>query len=149
MSGKFTYQLPENVTEVHELYLEDVDWNRKGRKKLKLNKTEYQAFRSLVHNRNVEWEAVFRLFQEKPVSLDKLLMGGGFSEDRKRILRSELQSAGLFGFFMDRAFRISAAFVYLKNEAAQSRSVPLSGHRICGSAGQHGEGTLWQPIPDL
>lgn len=61
MSGKFTYQLPENVTEVHELYLEDVDWNRKGRKKLKLNKTEYQAFHSLVHNRNVEWEAVFRL----------------------------------------------------------------------------------------
>ncbi|EOS38136.1 DUF3492 domain-containing protein [Lachnospiraceae bacterium] len=78
MSGKFTYQLPENVTEVHELYLEDVDWNRKGRKKLKLNKTEYQAFHSLVHNRNVEWEAVFRLFQEKPVSLDKLLMGEDF-----------------------------------------------------------------------
>ena len=78
MSGKFTYQLPENVTEVHELYLEDVDWNRKGRKKLKLNKTEYQAFRSLVHNRNVEWEAVFRLVQEKPVSLDKLLMGEDF-----------------------------------------------------------------------
>ena len=78
MSGKFTYQLPENVTEVHELYLEDVDWNRKGRKNLKVNKTEYQAFRSLVHNRNVEWEAVFRLFQEKPVSLDKLLMGEDF-----------------------------------------------------------------------
>lgn len=25
-SGKFVYELPENVTEVHELYLEDVDW---------------------------------------------------------------------------------------------------------------------------
>lgn len=78
MSGKFTYQIPENVTEVHELYLEDADWNRKGRKKLKLNKSEYQAFRSLVHNRRVEWESVFRLFQEKPVSLDKLLMGEDF-----------------------------------------------------------------------
>lgn len=30
VSGKFIYELPENVTEVHELYLEDVDWNRKG-----------------------------------------------------------------------------------------------------------------------
>ncbi len=78
MSGKFTYQIPENVTEVHELYLEDADWNRKGRKKLKLNKSEYQAFRSMVHNRRVEWESVFRLFQEKPVSLDKLLMGEDF-----------------------------------------------------------------------
>ena len=25
ISGKFLYQLPENVTEVHELYLQDVD----------------------------------------------------------------------------------------------------------------------------
>ena len=24
--GKFMYQLPDNVTEVYELYLEDVDW---------------------------------------------------------------------------------------------------------------------------
>lgn len=78
LSGKFTYELPENVTEVHELYLEDVDWNQKGRKKLKLNKAEYQAFRSLVRGRRIEWEAVFRLFQEKPVSLDKLLMGEDF-----------------------------------------------------------------------
>ncbi len=78
MSGKFTYQLPENVTEVHELYLEDLDWNQKGRKKLKLNETEYQALRSLIRNRRIEWETVFRMFQEKPVSLDKLLMGEDF-----------------------------------------------------------------------
>ena len=25
-SGKFAYELPENVTEVYEVYLEDVDW---------------------------------------------------------------------------------------------------------------------------
>ena len=24
--GRFVYDLPENLTEVHELYLEDVDW---------------------------------------------------------------------------------------------------------------------------
>ena len=33
LSGKFTYELPENVSEVHELYLEDADWNRKGRRR--------------------------------------------------------------------------------------------------------------------
>lgn len=78
MSGKFTYELPENVTEVHELYLEDVDWNRKGWRSLKLNHDEHRALRSLVRNHRVEWEAVFRLFQEKPVSLDRLLMGEDF-----------------------------------------------------------------------
>ncbi len=78
LSGRFTYELPENVTEVHELYLEDVDWNKKGQKKLKLNKSQYQAFRSLVRGRRIEWEAVFRLFQDTPVSLDRLLMGEDF-----------------------------------------------------------------------
>ncbi len=78
LSGKFTYELPENVSEVHELYLEDADWNRKGRRRCRLSKAEYQAFRSLVRNRRVEWETVFRMFQEKPISLDKFLMGEDF-----------------------------------------------------------------------
>ena len=78
MSGKFTYELPENVTEVHELYLEDVDWNRKGRRKHTLNKDEYRALRSLVLNQRVEWEVLFRMFQEKGISLDRLLMGPDF-----------------------------------------------------------------------
>ena len=49
-SAKFIYQLPENVTEVHELYLQDVDWNNKGRRMHRLNKKEYGAMRSLILN---------------------------------------------------------------------------------------------------
>ncbi len=78
LSGKFIYELPENVTEVHELYLQDVDWNRKGRKAMRLNTEEYHALRSLVLNQRVEWEVLFNLFQDKPISLDKLLMGEDF-----------------------------------------------------------------------
>ena len=29
LRGKFVYDLPENVVEVHELYLEDADWRPK------------------------------------------------------------------------------------------------------------------------
>ena len=77
-SGKFIYQLPENVTEVHELYLQDVDWNRKGRQKHRLNKKEYAALRSLIMNQRVDWETLFELFQKRRISLDKLLMGEDF-----------------------------------------------------------------------
>ena len=77
-SGKFIYQMPENVAEVHELYLQDVDWNRKGWHRHRLNKREYTAMRSLVMNREVDWETLFRLFQKGGVSLDKLLMGEDF-----------------------------------------------------------------------
>jgi len=78
LSGKFIYQLPENVTEVHELYLQDVDWEQKGRRKMRLTHEEYRALRSLVLNQRVEWEVLFHLFQEKAISLDKLLMGEDF-----------------------------------------------------------------------
>ncbi len=79
-SGKFVYKLPENVTEVHELYLQDVDWdrNRKGWHKYELNRQECAALRSLVLNRQVDWDTLFELFQNKRVSLDKLLMGEDF-----------------------------------------------------------------------
>ena len=32
LSGKFAYELPENVTQVHEVYLEDFDWDGAGGK---------------------------------------------------------------------------------------------------------------------
>lgn len=76
--GKFQFELPENVWEVHELYLNDTDWRNGKRRKARLNKEEFQALRSLVLNRDVEWEAIFQLFQEKIGSVNDLLMGPDF-----------------------------------------------------------------------
>ena len=50
-SGKFAYELPENVTEVHEVYLEDVDWGSVNKhNKTRLSEKEYHALRSLILN---------------------------------------------------------------------------------------------------
>lgn len=77
--AKFKYELPENVTEVHELYLEDFDWVKKKRgKPLKLNKEEYDALRSLLMNQNVKWTEIFHLFSKKRLCLNQLLMGEDF-----------------------------------------------------------------------
>ena len=63
LSGKFAYELPENVTEVHELYLEDVDWGSVNKRhKTRLNQNEYHAIRSLLLNQEVEWEEIFDFF---------------------------------------------------------------------------------------
>ncbi len=77
-SGRFVYELPENVTEVHELYLEDYDWSRKSRRKKSMSKKEYNAFRSLLLNQQVDWETLFDLFQKKSLSVNDLLMSVGF-----------------------------------------------------------------------
>lgn len=79
-SGKFSYELPENVTEVHEVYLEDVDWGistSKSRRK-KLKEKQYRALRSLVLNQHVEWNTIFELFHDKSLSINDLLMGPNF-----------------------------------------------------------------------
>ncbi len=77
-SGKFVYELPENVAEVHELYLEDYDWSVKRGRKKALSKKEYRAFRGLLLNQQVDWETLFDLFQKKTLSVNNLLMSVDF-----------------------------------------------------------------------
>lgn len=77
--GKFVYDLPDNVTEVHELYLEDSDWKKKKKwRKKRMSKKEYHALQSLLLNRQVEWETLFDFFQNGEHSISDLLMGEDF-----------------------------------------------------------------------
>lgn len=78
LRGKYVYDLPENVTEVHELYLEDSDWGKKKRHTKRMNKKEYHALRSLLLNQNVEWDVLIDLFQTREFSISDLLMGEDF-----------------------------------------------------------------------
>ena len=132
LSGKFTYELPENVSEVHELYLEDADWNRKGRRRCRLSKAEYQAFRSLVRNRRVEWETVFRMFQEKPISLDKFLMG----EDFLKIVRESYDMHYSQRVFSDFLWTIRS--VYLPLLFALKMKLPKADLYHCVATGYAG-----------
>lgn len=80
ISKKFVYELPENVSQLYELYLDDYEWNQKRKKikKAKLNKKEYAALRSLILNQQVQWESLFELFQKPSTSIEGILMGEDF-----------------------------------------------------------------------
>lgn len=79
LSGKFAYELPENVTEVHELYLEDADWGSVNRRhKTRLSQKQYHALRSLILNHEIDWDTMFDFFHEQQVSINQLLMGEDF-----------------------------------------------------------------------
>lgn len=77
---KFSYELPDNLTEVYEAYLEDFDWGhkRKSGKRTQLNKEEYRALRSILLDEDVDWDTIFAMFQKKHFSVDDLLMGADF-----------------------------------------------------------------------
>ena len=73
--GKYAYELPQNVSAVYELYLDDVDWGgSKKRHKHRLKKEQYQALRSLLLDQDIEWNVLFDLFRKEDVSLNALLM---------------------------------------------------------------------------
>lgn len=78
LRGKYVYELPPNVREVHEVYLNDVDWGKKRMHKHRMNKKEYQALRSLLLGQKIEWENLFEFFQKKDISLNGMLMGKDF-----------------------------------------------------------------------
>lgn len=78
MRGKYVYELPPNVKEIHEVYLNDSDWVGKRMRKSRMKKKEYHALRSLLLDQNIEWEALFDFFQKQDISLNGLLMGKDF-----------------------------------------------------------------------
>lgn len=77
MRGKFAYELPENVTQVYELYLDDVEWEDHKRK-AKVSKKEYQELLKMMLNQQADWNVIFDFFQKKQISLNAFLMGKDF-----------------------------------------------------------------------
>lgn len=86
LSGKFVYELPENLTQVYEVYLEDYDWSirQKERHNKRLKKEEYEELLHMVLNQKTNWDVLFELFHKKELSLDDLLMGPDFLEIAKK-----------------------------------------------------------------
>ncbi len=78
--GKFVYELPENVSEVREIYVQDVDWvgHKKRKRRFRLNKKDSQALRSLILNEEINWRGVFEFFHDSHFSINDLLMGKDF-----------------------------------------------------------------------
>ena len=71
---KFAYELPNNVIEVREAYIQDEDYEMKG-SKLKFTKKEKES---------VEWEVIFRYFEKNRVSLNQFLASEEFLEMSRR-----------------------------------------------------------------
>lgn len=81
--GKFKYTLPDNLTEVYEVYLNDREWNSRAKKnyrKARLSAKNVAALSSLLIGKDTDWETLTALLQNQKLSLDALLMGPDFLE---------------------------------------------------------------------
>ena len=62
MSGQFKYTLPENVTAVHEIFLNDAFAGSKEAGREKFSARELEALSTLVRCEDIDWETIFTIF---------------------------------------------------------------------------------------
>lgn len=113
---KFLYKIPDNVTEIREIYLIDDDYVSKRRNRLKLSKNEYNALESLFFGKEVDWEAIFRFFQNTNLSLDQLLMSKYFLEMTNKFYNKNFDNAVFTDFLWTMRSMFLPLFLILKNK---------------------------------
>lgn len=72
--GKFKYEIPSNVIEIHELSLSDSLKLQGKRGKVNLTKDEYIELKNFISGEAVDWNTLFNLFQNKKMNPISLLM---------------------------------------------------------------------------
>lgn len=78
--GKFVYELPENLTAVYEVYLQDKNWGRRRKRgrRFRLEKEQYASLRSVILNQEADWDPLLEMFRGQKRSVDDLVMGEDF-----------------------------------------------------------------------
>ncbi len=88
--GKFFYELPGNVTEIHELFLDDALKVRAVRgQKFHLTPEQIQALSELMDCGRPDWEELFRLYQEQHMNPAGFLMSEAFLDILKQLCREK------------------------------------------------------------
>lgn len=76
---EFKYKIPDNVSEMKEVYLLDDDIvQKRKRSNISMNTREYEAFHSLMFGEFVDWNVIFDFFRSRNVSTNALLSGKHF-----------------------------------------------------------------------
>lgn len=78
--GKYKYELPKNVVEVCEVFLDDALKLRlkDSKRKLKFTDEEYLELKKLFEGEKLDWDVLFNLFQEKQINPVNMMMSQVF-----------------------------------------------------------------------
>lgn len=117
LRGKFVYEMPENVSEVREIYLQDVDWvgkKKRRKKKFKLRKKDYDAIRSMIMNENIDWNTIFHFFSEQNFSINEFLMGNDFLQMVKELYIKRYENVTFSDFLWSMRSMYLPLFLCLK-----------------------------------
>lgn len=99
--GKFKFELPLNVVEVHEVFLDSALklHLHKRNANLKLSENELSALKNLFAARNPDWDTLFDLFQSGRTDPITLLMSPLFLDQLIEVCRSDFPYVAFTDFF--------------------------------------------------
>ena len=117
-SGKFVYELPENVSQVYEVYLSDDDWGIQKRNAAgkRLKREDFEALRGLIRNQNMDWNRVFDIFRRPDISVDQILMGEDFLKIVREVYDKEFPQIVFSDFLWTMRSIYLPLFLVLKTE---------------------------------
>ena len=96
---KFKYQLPANVVEIHQVFLNDALCATDIQKKIHLNKEELEALQCLIAGDKTDWHVLFSLFQEKKMTPLSVMMSAQFLTAVQNVCREKYPYVAFADFF--------------------------------------------------
>lgn len=100
--GKYKYELPANVVEIHEVFLDDaleLKLNKRERRHLNLTDQEKEEFTKLFSGQCLDWDVMFELFHVKKVNPVSVLMSEEFLQILMRICDEQFPHVAVADFF--------------------------------------------------
>ena len=66
--GEYKYQIPDNVVEIHEIFLDEFLQKKGSRNNRKLNSNQLSAIISILRGELKNWDEIFNLFHDYPAN---------------------------------------------------------------------------------
>lgn len=97
--NRFKYELPDNVVEVVQVFLDDALCMAPSPKAVHLNEQQLQALYTMISGEETDWDIIFDLFRNKKVNPVSLLMGEQFLDVIQRICMEKYPYLSFADFF--------------------------------------------------
>ena len=97
--GKFVYELPKNVSEVHEVFLNDALRGTPGRRRLRFSSGQREAMEQFVHCADPDWDVLFDAMRAPHVTPMGFLMSETFLDLMTRVCRRDYPYAAFSDMF--------------------------------------------------
>ena len=97
--GKYKFELPKNVVEIHEVFLDDAMSQKMDKRKVHITKQQREAMQHLFQCEKTDWNVLFELFHEEKANPVNLLMSNEFLDMLIEICREKFLYISFADYF--------------------------------------------------